>query len=38
MSVFRILCLAGGLLKEWEELEAEDVVQALNAWTLGPGC
>ncbi len=38
MSVFRILCLAGGLLKEWEELEAEDVVQALNARTLGHGC
>ena len=30
MSVFRILCLAGGILKEWEELQAENVVEALK--------
>ena len=38
MSVFRILCLTGGRLKEWEELEAEDVVEALDSRTLGHGC
>ena len=31
MSVFRILYLTGGVLEGWEEVEADNVVDALQA-------
>ena len=31
MSVFRILYLGGGVLEGWEEVEADNVVDALQA-------
>ena len=38
VSMFRILCLSGGILQEWEEVEAGDVLEALGARRAGQGC
>jgi hypothetical protein len=37
MPVFRILCLASGLLERSEETEAEDVVEVLAGKSLDDG-
>ena len=38
MANFRILCLTNGLLDEWEEIEAENVVEALRVRRVGQFC
>jgi hypothetical protein len=38
MPVFRIICLAGGVLEEWEEVEADDLVDALSVRSVGHAC
>lgn len=38
MPTFRILCLAGGLLEEWQEVESQNLVDALRARKVGRGC
>jgi len=37
MPVFRIIGLSSGVLEEWEEFEAKDVLEALSARTVGHG-
>jgi hypothetical protein len=36
--MFRILALAGGVLVEWEELEADGLVEALSERSVGQNC
>lgn len=38
MASFRILCLTNGLLDEWEEIEADNIVDALRVRRVGQYC